>query len=213
VKYKKYWRKTVLRGEWGNILLKEIASAKPKNFLEIGVYCGVTARNICELLNTINNGDFAYYGCDLFRSQKLSSDNEIEPPAIENNLKFSNPFKKIYYDLIMNEKINSIESISKFLSKFSKNINLIKGDTRLTLKEIPLQQIDYVFLDGGHSYNTVKSDMENLIKNLKKGSKVLCDDFYGVYKLDEVNKAINDVAKQYKINLKQKYERFAFFEV
>jgi hypothetical protein len=213
VKYKKYWRKTLLRGKWGDILLSEVEKDKPKNFLEIGVFCGVTARNICELLSIINNGEFNYYGCDLFGYQKKSLDNEYFPPTLENNLYFSNPIKRFYYDFIMNEKINSIESVTKFLKKFKKNIHLIKGDTRETLKDLPLKQIDYVFLDGGHSYATVKNDLEILINGLKTGAKVLCDDYFGHYKIEEVEKAINEVAAIYKINLIQKYNRFGYFEV
>ena len=50
MKYKKYFRKTSLKQEGiGEHFLNEIASKKPKNFLEIGVFHGVTARNVCEL--------------------------------------------------------------------------------------------------------------------------------------------------------------------
>lgn len=213
MKYKKYWRKTVLRGDWGNILLNEIEKANPKNFLEIGVYCGVTARNICELLNKVNSGNFKYYGCDLFGGTKTSTDDEIEPYKEENSLHFSNPLKRIYYDFIMKEKINSYESVKKFLKKFKDKVTLIKGDSRVTLKQVPLNDIDYVFVDGGHSYTTVKSDLEYLINGLRSGSKILCDDYYGIYKIDSVRKAIDDTLKMHGIKASQKHERFAFFEI
>ena len=44
----------------------DICSKKPKNFLEIGVFHGVTARNVCELLHKIHGNDFKYVGLDLF---------------------------------------------------------------------------------------------------------------------------------------------------
>ena len=51
IKYKKYWRKTSLKQEGiGESFLKLIIEKKPKNFLEIGVFHGVTSRNVCELL-------------------------------------------------------------------------------------------------------------------------------------------------------------------
>jgi hypothetical protein len=34
--------------------------------LEIGVFHGVTARNVCELLHKIHGNDFNYIGLDLF---------------------------------------------------------------------------------------------------------------------------------------------------
>ena len=117
---------------------------KPKNVLEIGVFCGVTSRNICEFLNKKNKDDFQYYGLDLFGSEKKEEIDEIEPLFLKNQI-FSNPLKKIFYNYILKENLNSIESVSKLLKKFSNNIRLIKGDTKDTLKEVPLEKIDFVF--------------------------------------------------------------------
>ena len=65
--YKKYFRKTSLKQkDIGNLFLKEIFLKKPKNFLEVGVFHGVTARNVCELLYQIHKDEFRYIGLDLF---------------------------------------------------------------------------------------------------------------------------------------------------
>ena len=40
----------------------EIKLKKPKYFLEVGVFHGVTARNVCELLSQIHLNDFKYIG-------------------------------------------------------------------------------------------------------------------------------------------------------
>ena len=67
MKYKKYFRKTSLKQEnIGERFLGEISSKRPKNFLEVGVFHGVTARNVCELLYSIHKDDFRYIGLDLF---------------------------------------------------------------------------------------------------------------------------------------------------
>ena len=50
-----------------------------KNFLEIGVFCGVTAKNVCKFLREINGDDFKYIGIDLFGGEKMSNNDEIEP--------------------------------------------------------------------------------------------------------------------------------------
>ena len=50
IKFKEYWRKSSFKKKKdGNFLLKHIEKVKPKNFLEIGVFHGVTSRNVCEI--------------------------------------------------------------------------------------------------------------------------------------------------------------------
>ena len=59
MKYKKYFRKTSLKQEGvGDFFLQEIIKKKPKIFLEVGVFHGVTARNVCELLYEVHKNDF-----------------------------------------------------------------------------------------------------------------------------------------------------------
>ena len=212
MKYNYYWRKSGLKKPYGDNFLSLVEEYKPKNVLEIGVFCGVTSRNICELLKTNFGSDFRYYGLDLFGSTKTSSVDEIEPKFLENQ-KFSNPLKTIYYNFIKKENLNSKISVQKFLNKFSQNIELIEGDTRVTLEKVPLSEIDFVFLDGGHSYDTVLSDLQKLYDNMKNNSKIVCDDFAGITKIESVEKAIKDFANNNKIKLEEKFKRFALLNV
>ena len=212
MKYNYYWRKSGLKKPYGDNFLSLVEEYKPKNVLEIGVFCGVTSRNICELLKTNFGSDFKYYGLDLFGSTKTSSVDEIEPKFLENQ-KFSNPLKTIYYNFIKKENLNSKISVQNFLKKFSQNIELIEGDTRVTLEKVPLSEIDFVFLDGGHSYDTVLNDLQKLYDNMKNNSKIVCDDFAGITKIESVEKAIKDFANNNKINLEEKFKRFALLNV
>lgn len=212
MKYNYYWRKSGLKKPYGDNFLSLVEEYKPKNVLEIGVFCGVTSRNICELLKTNFGSDFRYYGLDLFGSTKTSSVDEIEPKFLENQ-KFSNPLKTIYYNFIKKENLNSKISVQNFLKKFSLNIELIEGDTRVTLEKVPLSEIDFVFLDGGHSYDTVLSDLQKLYDNMKNNSKIVCDDFTGITKIESVEKAIKDFANNNKIKLEEKFKRFALLNV
>ena len=54
------------------------------------------------------------------------------------------------------------------------------------MQQIDITNIDFVFLDGGHSYETVKEDLNIILKKLKKDSVILVDDYnqnsYGVKK-------------------------------
>ena len=212
MKYNYYWRKSGLKKPYGDNFLSLVEEYKPKNVLEIGVFCGVTSRNICELLKTNFGSDFRYYGLDLFGSTKTSSVDEIEPKFLENQ-RFSNPLKTFYYNFIKKENLNSKISVQNFLKKFSQNIELIEGDTRVTLEKVPLSEIDFVFLDGGHSYDTVLSDLQKLYDNMKNNSKIVCDDFAGITKIESVEKAIKDFVNNNKIKLEEKFKRFALLNV
>ena len=207
--YKSYWRKTGLKGKWGNIFLQRLSTYNPKNVLEIGVFCGVTARNTCDILEKINGKDFSYIGVDLFGSDQSEKKDEIEPTFLKDQ-KFSNPLKNIYYNYILRENLNSIESVNKLLKKYSSNIKLIAGDTNKVLKKINLQNIDFVFLDGGHSYQTVTSDLYILYESMRGKNKViLCDDYGEASFIQEVKNAIDDFSNKNNIKINTIENRFA----
>ena len=209
LKYKSYWRKTGLKGKWGNIYLEQLNKHKPKNFLEIGVFCGVTARNTCDYLNLVHGNKFKYIGVDLFGTSQKNQKNEIKPNFLKHQ-KFSNPLKNIYYNYILKENLNSLESNKRLLRKYEKNIKLIAGDTNEVLKKIDLSSIDFVFLDGGHSYTTVLNDLEVIYKSLRNKNKViLCDDYGEESLIKEVKNAIDDFTKTNSINLSIIENRFA----
>ena len=207
--YKSYWRKTGLKGKWGNIYLERILHHKPQNFLEVGVFCGVTARNTCHYLKKINGDNFTYLGVDLFGGDKNSLKDEIEPTFLLNQ-KFSNPFKNIYYNFILKEDLNSIQSVKKLLKKYNNNVKLIAGDTNSVLREINLKNINFVFLDGGHSYQTVTNDLKVLYESLKgKNCIILCDDYGKESFIKEVHCAINDFANENRVRIELIENRFA----
>ena len=202
MKFRKYWRKTSLKKEIdGSYLLNHIKQAKPKNFLEIGVFHGVTSRNICEMLYLLHGNDFKFTGIDLFSHEVVSKDEYIP------QTKFSNPLKTIYYNYIIRLDPYSHQSVLKLLKKFEKNINIIKGNSNMILKEIP-SKFDYVFLDGGHKYETVKNDLKNLIQVINNGGIILCDD-YNLSYAPGVKKAIDDYVLEKNFNLKILNSRFA----
>ena len=206
IKYKTFWRKTGLKKNWGNIFLDIVYSHKPKNFLEVGVFCGVTAKNICELLNDIHNGQFNYIGVDLFGDNV--SEDEKEPNYLKKQ-KFSNPFKNIYYNYIKKENLNSYDSVMDFLKKFTKNIKLVKGNSNHVLKDINISNIDFAFIDGGHSYQTVYNDINTVINKVKKGSIILCDDYRDASYITGVKEAVDVTVKEKKLKLEIIKDRFA----
>ena len=151
-KYKQYWRKSALKNGYDQIFIDLIKEKNPKIFLEIGVFTGVTARNICELLSLINHNDFFYYGIDLFEDYQEAISKEFIPKFLSENQNFSNPLKSLVYNFLLREKLNSLKSVSEFLKKFKNNIKLIKGNSLEVLPKIDLKIFDMIFVDGGHSY-------------------------------------------------------------
>ena len=207
LKYKKYFRKTSLKQkDVGEKFLNEIATKNPKNFLEIGVFHGVTARNVCELLYSMHKNDFKYVGLDLFGINDESS-SEIIP-----NTKFNNPLKQIYFQYILNQDPYSLEAVTHLLKKFKNNVHLIKGNSNNLLKKMDMSKIDYVFLDGGHAYETVKNDLENSLPVLDNNGTILCDD-YNLSYAPGVKKAIDEfvLVNDFKIEILFDY-RFAKIE-
>ena len=189
MKYKKYFRKTSLKQKGvGDFFLKEVEKKSPKTFLEVGVFHGVTARNICELLYTIHKDDFKYIGLDLFEE---SDENKSE--VIPNSV-FTNPLKNFYFKYIKKQNPYSKEAVEDLLIKFKNNINLIKGNSNLILKKIDMSKIDYVFLDGGHAYTTVKNDLECCLDVINANGIVMCDD-YNFGHLPDVKNAIDEFVK------------------
>jgi len=207
LKYKKYFRKTSLKQKGvGDFFLKQISLKKPKVFLEVGVFHGVTARNVCELLETFHGKEFKYIGIDLFE-KNFENENEVIPKT-----EFLNPIKYIYFKFL--KKINpySLEAVEDLLKKYRNNIHLIKGNSNSLLKKIDMKKIDYVFLDGGHDYNTVMNDLNHSLEVLENNGSILCDDYNLTY-APGVKKAIDDFVKKNNLNCELLYKyRFALIE-
>ena len=195
MEYKKYYRKTSLKQKGvGSFFLEEIAKKKPKFFLEIGVFHGVTARNVCELLSNIHGNDYKYVGLDLFEESDENK-NEIIP----NTTFSSNPVKQFYYKYIKRQNPYSLEAVEELLGKFKNNIHLIKGNSNKILKKIDMSKIEYVFLDGGHEYNTVLNDLNCCFDVINNNGTVLCDD-YDLSSAPGVKKAIDQFVKENNFN-------------
>ena len=185
--YKKYYRKTSLKQPGvGDFFLNEIIANNPKVFLEVGVFHGVTARNVCEVLHNIHGEDFKYIGLDLFEENDENK-NEIIP----NTTFSSNPIKQFYYKYIKRQNPYSLNAVEELLSKFKKNIHLIKGNSNILLKKIDMSKVDYVFLDGGHEYNTVMNDLNCCNDVIQNNGIILCDD-YDLSQAPGVKQAIDE---------------------
>ena len=197
MKFKFYLRKTSFKKDLDSarLLLLEIEKYKPANFLEVGVYQGVTSRTVCETLNKIHKNNFKFVGIDFFEDRNLDLDNK--EMTVKHN-KLSNPFKHILFNLILSKDLNSLKSVKGLLKKFGTCVELLKGSSDVQLSKVDLHNIDFVFLDGVHSYETVSNDLKIITSKLKKNKIIICDDYdqvkYGVKKaVDELKGKVSEI--------------------
>ena len=207
MKYKKYFRKTSLKQKnIGNLFLDIVQQKNPKSFLEIGVFHGVTARNVCELMFKNHGDNFNYIGIDIFDDSD-NYRNEVVPSKT-----FNNPIKTFYFKYIKKQNPYSIVAVEDLLSKFKTNIKLIEGNTNKIFHNLDLKNIDFIFIDGGHDYKTVKNDLEQSYKIINKTGIILCDD-WNLSQAPGVREAIIDFSKEQNINFEIVHERFAQFNL
>ena len=158
-----------------------IIKLKPKSILEVGVYKAKRANEMIYLSKKFHNS-VTYYGFDLF--------DKITKKKVGSELS-KNPSSK----QILKQYLTTIHKTSK--------IKLIQGNSKKTLKKFVKlkKKIDLIFIDGGHSVNTIKSDWDNIKKIMTKKTVVIFDDYYHdelIKKKFGCNKIID--------NLKDKYD-------
>ncbi len=143
----------------------------PQNIAEIGTHNGSSAIQFIDYLFPRVHR-LHYTGYDLFDMANSETDN------IEHNGKGPGNFK-------LAEK-----ALSKRKEKYGKRFSyeLIRGYTKDTLTHSV--SYDFVYIDGGHSYDTVMHDY-----SMVKDSKVIVFDDY---QIKEVAAAINDITASIK---------------
>lgn len=137
-----------------------VKKSKARRIMEIGTYNGVTAEKIINAaLTNFPSSEIEYWGFDIFGKV---------PPEEPNPT----------------HEIASKAEVRARLSKYNIKIHLIEGNTRKTLPKsirMGIPKMDFIFIDGGHSYETVKSDWENVNQIIHGSSIVVFDDIYTHY--------------------------------
>ncbi len=155
--YWKYGRRPPRRYRY---LLTTIRSNRCRSLLEIGVYNGIRA---LEMINAsaIHHPRSAirYIGFDLFEDMS------------EELLKWS-------------KKPRTEAQIRQLLAPTAVTIELYRGFSRETLPRFLERQagggspIDFVFIDGGHAVETIRTDWENVERLMTNETVVIFDDYY-----------------------------------
>lgn len=164
-------------------MFSTIKEYKPQSLVEIGVYDGKHAVQMIETAQ-IYHKEVNYYGFDLFE--------QITPEIIQKE------FSK--------HKIFSESTVKKELNKTKANIILYKGFTRETLPFFVSlkKKVDFIFLDGGHSLETIYTDwleIENILQ-INPQCIVLLDDYYPTSNLEIGCKKLIHSLNREKYNIK-----------
>jgi hypothetical protein len=170
-------------------VLSFIKKLKPMSILEIGVFnANFTSRMLTEVQKY--NREFTYTGVDLFA------------------LNFDTVLKKEEVSLWPSD----IESIKLKLASFKNaNIQLLSGNSKEVLPKLKKNnKFDLIVIDGGHSFDTVKSDWLNCLQLLSNEGIIIFDDYtnsrgdlkggFGIRKLVKEIKLSNKGAFQIKFS-------------
>jgi predicted O-methyltransferase YrrM len=137
-------------------LYKEIDSLHPRSICEIGTNDGINAVRLYQRAFQYRN-DVEYFGFDLFESIDRQT--------------FAKEFSLL---------VPSKDQVDQYLGrKGVRRRHLFSGNTTesLPMAKAQLPKMDLVFIDGGHSEETVASDWENVKDLLHEKSIVFFDDY------------------------------------
>jgi uncharacterized Rossmann fold enzyme len=136
-------------------LIKLVDLCRPKTIVEVGVHKGKRAERMC--LEALKHNAFVHYtGYDLFDEASQETD------AAEKNGKGAP-------DLV--EAQQKLDRLKMDYPGFT--WDFVKGDTRQTLHGKSIT-VDFAFIDGGHSVETIRGDYEAL----KSSRLIAFDDYY-----------------------------------
>jgi hypothetical protein len=135
-------------------------SNKPYRIIEIGVHHAARSVMMVKLARKLGRTNIEYYGFDLFEDMTPNFN--------------SNEFGK------QELAVSRDEARRRIIAAGATKVQLIKGDTKFSMpqaiKDIPVANV--VFIDGGHSIETIASDLENVLNCCGPNTRVILDDCY-----------------------------------
>lgn len=149
-------------------LIEEIKAAEPKLIMEIGTWNGITA---LEMLK--NAPEAKYIGFDLFEeATKETDEQEYNVKAHFSINEVADAMWEKQRDFIL-VKGNTRETLPAFCDNYLEYA-VMRGVTNLEEFKKP----DFVFIDGGHSVETIQSDWDFVRQFAAEGATVIFDDYY-----------------------------------
>jgi len=152
------------------------------NIMEIGVWNGQNAvLMIKEAAKKVKEEDINYYGFDVFEG--------LTPELMATEYGSGPAPKK--------------EDVLNFISKHTNaTLVLVSGLTKDTLPAATnLPKMDLIFVDGGHSVETIRNDWEYVKKFMKASTIVVFDDYFPEINFIGCKFLVNELPKKYKYEI------------
>lgn len=151
-----------------------------KHNLEVGVEIGVAFGGHAEAILKKSN-IATLYGVDPYLEYAGFLHNFFGLNVAQNK-------KQKYWDILF-------YLTKKRLSGFGKRSILIRDFSNNAANKFENNSLDFIFIDGNHTYNSVKEDLESWCDKIKTGGFFVGDDYH----LPEVKKAVDEFSQ--KLNL------------
>jgi glycosyltransferase involved in cell wall biosynthesis len=148
------------RGQHYQPMFEYLSTHYVKNIMEIGTYNGDNAIGMIET-SLLNNLDISYYGFDVFRAH----DEEFQEREVTTG-----------YNVPPDSGL-----VFNYISKATgATVELHKGDSKVTLPIAveKLPKMDFIYIDGGHSLETIRSDWKYAKRLMHKNTVVFFDDYF-----------------------------------
>lgn len=183
-----YYNETVKKnddqtGGWATfyygVLTKVINDNNYKNVAEVGIGYGTHAKYVLKttsVSNLILVDPMKYYPNDGFATDIMSK----IPEVVGNN------FNELY------------DLINKELSLWNDRYTWFRTESlNITENQVPNESLDCVFVDGDHSYEAVRKDLEFWWQKVRSGGQLLGDDYWMV----DVAKAVHEFAEAHNLKV------------
>ena len=160
---------------YNDIYRNAVLNALPNSqFVEVGswrgrstAFLGVEIENSCK--------DITVHCVDTWKGS-LDEDAHQNDPSVIN-------------DTLYDEFLENIKPISKYIKP-------VRMTSMEAVKLYEDNSFDFILIDGGHDYNTVKDDITEWLKKLKPGHIIAGDD----YAWEGVKKAVDELLPTAQIN-------------
>jgi hypothetical protein len=170
-----------------DIVIKSINS--PSLFVEIGSWMGRSGCYMSELIKE-NNKPVELHMIDLWGNAP--------------NDHFYGKWQEDKNDFLKNEHIRVVKEVGNdlykivqyYFNKFQlcdRNVKFVRKSSAMAVKDYKDKSIDFLYIDAGHDYGSVKADISLYLPKMKKGSIISGDD-YCIY-FPSVITAVNEIFK------------------
>jgi predicted O-methyltransferase YrrM len=137
---------------------------KPINALEIGAWYGEGSTRIwLEALHETSSITIIDYWKP-YCTEKDYQDNMFD-------------YKKMD-EMTHDAYINTINVVREYEAKKDVDVTLIRGSSKTYLKNFNDEIFDFIYIDGAHHYDAVKSDIVQAKRLIKKDFGIICGDDY-----------------------------------